>query len=152
MNILYTYIYIYVCVCAQSLSHVQLFVTPWTGTSSVRGILETRILEWVAVFSSRGSSQPRGQTHAPCVPCVATTGRQILYHKHYHIYDLYLYACMLSHFSHVRLTDIYAYIPGLGSCLGEGNSNPLQYSCLESSMDGGARWATVHWVTKCRHD
>ena len=59
---------------------------------------------------------------------------------------------MLSHFSHVRLTDIYAYIPRLGRSLGEGNSNPLQYSCLESSMDGGARWATVHWVTKCRHD
>ena len=31
---------------------------------------------------------------------------------------------------------------------GEGNSNPLQYSCLENSMDGGAWWAAVHGVTK----
>ena len=31
---------------------------------------------------------------------------------------------------------------------GEGNGNPLQYSCLENSMDGGAWWATVHGVAK----
>ena len=31
---------------------------------------------------------------------------------------------------------------------GEGNGTPLQYSCLENPMDGGARWATVHGVTK----
>ena len=35
------------------------------------------------------------------------------------------------------------------SCsLGEGNGNPLQYSCLENPMDGGAWWAAVHGVTK----
>ena len=32
--------------------------------------------------------------------------------------------------------------------LGEGNGNPLQYSCLENPMDGGAWWATVHGVEK----
>ena len=31
---------------------------------------------------------------------------------------------------------------------GEGNGNPLQYSCLENPMDGGAWWATVYGVTK----
>ena len=31
---------------------------------------------------------------------------------------------------------------------GEGNGNPLQYSCLENPMDGGAWWAVVHGVTK----
>ena len=31
---------------------------------------------------------------------------------------------------------------------GEGNGNPLQYSCLQNPMDGGALWATVHGVTK----
>ena len=31
---------------------------------------------------------------------------------------------------------------------GEGNGNPLQYSCLENPMDGRAWWATVHWVAK----
>ena len=34
------------------------------------------------------------------------------------------------------------------SCIGEGNGNPLQYSCLENPMDGGAWWAAVHGVAK----
>ena len=34
------------------------------------------------------------------------------------------------------------------SPLFQGNGNPLQYSCLENPMDGGAWWATVHWVAK----
>jgi len=39
-------------------------------------------------------------------------------------------------------------IPGLGRSPGEGNGNPLQYSCLENSMDRGVWQATVHGVTK----
>ena len=39
-------------------------------------------------------------------------------------------------------------IPGSGSSPGEGNGNPLQYSCLENPKDGGAWWATVHGVAK----
>ena len=35
-------------------------------------------------------------------------------------------------------------IPGSGRSPREGNGNPLQYSCLENPMDGGAWWATVH--------
>ena len=42
-------------------------------------------------------------------------------------------------------------IPGSGRSLGEGNSNPLQYSCLENPMDGGAGWAAVHGVAKSQH-
>ena len=41
-------------------------------------------------------------------------------------------------------------IPGLGRSPGEGNGNPLQYSCLENPMDGGAWGATVHGVAKSR--
>ena len=41
--------------------------------SPVHGILQARVLEWVAISSSRGSSQPRDQTHVSC------TGRLILY-------------------------------------------------------------------------
>ena len=37
-------------------------------------------------------------------------------------------------------------IPGLGRSPGEGNGSPLQYSCLENPMNGGAWWATVHGV------
>ena len=39
-------------------------------------------------------------------------------------------------------------IPGSGRFPGEGNGNPLLYSCLEISMDRGAWWATVHRVTR----
>ena len=39
-------------------------------------------------------------------------------------------------------------IPGLGRSPGEGNGNPLQYSCLGNPMNRGAWRATVHWVTK----
>ena len=39
-------------------------------------------------------------------------------------------------------------IPGLGRFPGEGNGNPLQYSCLENLMDRGVWWATVHGVEK----
>ena len=39
-------------------------------------------------------------------------------------------------------------IPRPGRSPGEGNSNPLQYPCLENLMDRGAWWATVHGVAK----
>jgi len=39
-------------------------------------------------------------------------------------------------------------IPESGRSPGGGNGNPLQYSCLENSMDRGAWWATVHGVAK----
>ena len=43
-------------------------------------------------------------------------------------------------------------IPGLGRSPGEGNGNPLQYFCLENPMDRGSWQATVHGVTRVRHD
>ena len=39
-------------------------------------------------------------------------------------------------------------IPGSGRSPGEGNGNPLQYSCRKNSMYRGAWWATVHGITK----
>ena len=45
--------------------------------SSVHGIILARILEWVAISSSRGSSSPRDLTHVSCDSCI---DRQILYH------------------------------------------------------------------------
>ena len=41
-------------------------------------------------------------------------------------------------------------IPRSGRSSGEGNGNPLQYSCLENPVDGGALWATIQGVTKSR--
>ena len=72
--------YLYMCVCALShLSHVQLFANLMDcrlPASSVQGILQ-RILEWVSMLSSRGSSQPRDRTHISSVSCF---DRQVLYH------------------------------------------------------------------------
>ena len=61
-------------------SRVQLFATPMDCTlpgSSVHEISQARILEWVAMPSSRGSSQPRDRTHVSYVSCI---GRWVLYH------------------------------------------------------------------------
>ena len=66
------YLDVRMCAWAQSPSHVRLFATPQTGARQAplsMGILQARILEWVAMPSSRGSSQPRGLPHS----------RQILY-------------------------------------------------------------------------
>ena len=55
------------CSVAQS---CQLFMTPWTTTHqapSVHGIILARILEWVAISFSRGSSQPSDQTSISCI-------------------------------------------------------------------------------------
>ena len=43
-------------------------------------------------------------------------------------------------------------IPGLGRSFGEGHGNPIQYSCLENSMDREAWWATVHGLQRVGHD
>src|SRR5574337_514196 len=43
-------------------------------------------------------------------------------------------------------------IPGWGRSPGEGNGNPLQYSCLENPVDGGDWWAAVHGVSRVGHD
>ena len=45
--------------------------------SSVLGISQARVMEWVAISSSRGSSQARDWT---CISCISCIGRQILYH------------------------------------------------------------------------
>ena len=62
---------------AQFLNHVQLFCNPRDCNqpdSSVREISQARILEWVAISSSKGSSRPRDQTYISCI------GRWIFYH------------------------------------------------------------------------
>ena len=87
--------------------------------SSVYGIPQARILEWVVMPSSRGSSWPRDWTHVSYVSCI---GRWVLYHK-CHQGSLYIY------------THIY---------VGGGNGDPLQYSFPENPMDGGTWRAAVH--------
>ena len=67
----------FMLVCVWSLSRVWFFVTPWTVPgSSVHGISQARILEWVDMPSSRGSSWPRDRTRVTWVSCI---GRWVLY-------------------------------------------------------------------------
>jgi len=61
------------------------------------------------------------------------------------LYYVVLVSAVQQHKS-VIIIYIYIYISPLP--LGEGNGTPLQYSCLENPMDGGALWAAVHGVTK----
>ena len=48
------------------------------------------------------------------------------------------------------MSYLFANYQSLSCHLGEGNGNPLQYSCLENPMDGGAWWAAVRGVAKSR--
>ena len=65
-------------------------------------------------------------------------------------FRLFLYLCTGG--SEVKnppaMQEMQVQIPGLGRSSGEVNGYPLQYSCLENSMDRGAWWATVHGVAK----
>ena len=66
--------------CVQWLSRVRLFATSGTVACQAPlygGFLPARILEWVAISSSRGSSRPMDLTHVSCLSCI---GKQILYH------------------------------------------------------------------------
>ena len=56
----------------QCRSHKRLEFNPWVGK------IQARILEWVAMPSSKGSSRPRYQTHIPYVACI---GRRVLNHS-----------------------------------------------------------------------
>ena len=138
---------------------------------SVHGILQTRILEWVAISSSRESSRPRNQTLVSSIAGRFFTSEPPEKSSH-----------MLSLFSH-QLRELYtiikfywwgkwsskrlwlvqgqthnkeyscnagdlSLIPGLGRIPGGGNGNPLQDSCLENPADRGGWRATVHGVPK----
>ena len=63
-----------VSLCAKSLSPVWLFATPWTVAHQAplsMGFLQARILQWVAISSSRGSFSLRNRTRVSCVSCIA---------------------------------------------------------------------------------
>ena len=93
--------------------------------SSVCGILQARTLEWVALPSSRGSSPPRDWTHISYISVLA--GRFFTTNV-------------------VGNTELICKCPIKTNR--EGDGTPLQYSCLENPMDGGAWWGAVHGVAK----
>ena len=80
----------------------------------IKIIFQVRILGWVAISFSRGSSQPRDQTHISYVSCIS---RQVLYDRE------------VPGGSEVKASGWNAgdpgSIPGLGRSPGEGNGNPI---------------------------
>ena len=109
---------------------VMLWTVRGLPGSSVHGILLARILQWVAIPSSRGSSQARNWTHVSYIWCI---GWQVLYREHH---------------QGSPSAGNRGSVPGSGRSPGEQSNNPIQYSCLGNSMDWGAWQATVHGVEK----
>ena len=67
-------IYIYMCMCAKSLQSYPTLSDPMDCSppgSSIHGILQARILEWIDISSSRGSSRPSDRTQVSCISCIA---------------------------------------------------------------------------------
>ena len=90
---------------------------------TVNGILQARILEWIAFPFSRGPSQPRNRTGVSCIAGGFFTNWAI--REAFNAGDE-------------------GSVPGLGRSPGEGNGNPFQYSCLrnpgERSLQGYSPW------------
>ena len=74
-------------------------------------------------------------------------GGHLHYDMHYYFFFSSSLVAQMVKVSACSVGDLGS-IPGWGRSSGEGNDNPLQYSCLENSMDGGAWWSVVHGVTK----
>ena len=106
--------------------------------SSVHGILQARILEWVTMLSSRESSQSRDQTL--CLKSAALAGR-------FHSSQVVLVVKNPVAKAGSR-REMGVWIPGSGISPGAGYGNQLCYSCLENPMDRGAWWATAHRASK----
>ena len=105
--------------------------------SSVHGIFQARVLEWGAIAFS-----------------IWETPKQEIMKL-----DSEEFLCIYSDFPGGSDGKTSAYnagdpcsIPVWGRSFGEGNGTPLQYSCLENPMDGGAWLATVHGVARVGHD
>ena len=138
--------------------------------SSVHGISQAKILEWVAMPSSRGPFRPRDQTQVSCI-----AGRVFTIWDNKEALGTWIYIKLVSSAVIFTLSIVLAgtlattffschlafcgsagkestcnvgdlgSIPGLGRSPGEGKGYPLQYSGLENSMD-----CTVHGVAKSR--
>ena len=123
--------------------------------SSVYGILHERILEWVAIPFSKGSSLSRDQTqvfHIAGRFFTIWATREVLYvNKRTYNTFVHITLAKIMDFPDSSIGEEStcnagdpSWIPGLGRCPLEGKVYPLQYSGLENSMD-----CIVHGVTKC---
>ena len=118
---------------------------------TIHAILQARTLEWVAFPFSRGSSLPRDQTQVSCIAGrFFTSWATRIAHLCIHTKHCHFPGGTVVKNPPVSAGDTGAVgsILGSGRPLGEGNGNPLQYFCLENSMDEGAWCPTVHGFAK----
>ena len=109
--------------------------------SSVYGIFQGKILEWVPMPFSRGSSWHRDWTRVSRGSCITSR-----------FFTTQLPGEWLSGKESACNARDPGSTPVSGRSHGEGNGNPLQYSCLGNPMDRGAWQATVHGVARVRHN
>ena len=110
--------------------------SPWNSPGQNTGVGSLSLLQ--GIFPTQGSNS--GLLHC----------RQILYQLSHQGSPVSMGVFTKSPVHHSlassdKQNDLLALQP-----VGEGNGTPLQYSCLENPMDGGAWWAAVHGVTKSR--
>ena len=121
--------------------------------SSVHGIVQARVLEWVAILFSRGSSQPSNWTWLSLIAgrfftIWATNSRASCNHFQDRQKKLVISAICSDASGVLKLRTSELKDSGFTRHIlwlcppqgyhGEGNGTPLQYSCLENPMDGGA--------------
>ena len=134
----------------KSLSHVRLLATPWTAAHQAPpSIGFFRQEYWSGLtFPSLGDLPDPGiKLGSPALQAVSSP---------YEPEILFMCKCIfifVYKYKFVRNCLLYQNplnnrLPSLSG--GEGNGTPLQYSCLENPMDGGAWWAAVHGVAKSR--
>ena len=88
---------------------------------------DSKVLKWPSmIYYNNSSPTPLATLSHPTFSPVTLTPDENLYW----------------HYATCSVGDL-GLLPGLGRSPGEGNGNPLQYSCLENPMDRGAWWATV---------
>ena len=126
----------------QSLSRVRLFATPWIPArqASLSITNSQRLLKLMSIESVMPSNHLILCRPLLLLPYVRTS---CIIHTHSNTMAL----VVKNPPANAGIRDAGSR-PGKGRSPGGGNDNPLQYSCLENSMDWGAWWATVHGVTK----
>ena len=130
--------------------------------SSAHGIFQARVLEWGAITFSVSLHRAFIFSIAIIWNAFSLVLTWLTLYSHLsgliwlkrpplrvhpdHCHSLSHHAILTDHFLFFKYICIVYFIPSRAA--GEGNSNPLQYSCLENPMDRGAWWAAVHGVTK----
>ena len=145
-------------VCAQSLSRVRLCGTPMDRSppgSSVHGILQARILEWVAMPSSRGSSRPRDRTRTSLKSPALASGSFTTSAPWEALHEPHPAACIrisgggAGHRRCFRVPDDVNKYAGLGSTTPSQGKGWWTLKLCPPTLDGGPWWSQHPPLGQC---